>query len=62
MTHDGAERDGYVLGRNPQEYERLRARRGAGTGATERLLDEVGPRARAPAAWTPAAARGRRCG
>ena len=49
-----------MLGHSPQEYQRLRAQARSWSRATERLLDEVGL-APGAAAWTPGAARARRC-
>ena len=42
MTTTALERDGYVLGRNAEEYERLRAQARSWNRATGRLLDELG--------------------
>ena len=64
MSTAEAERpqDGYALGRTPQEYERLRAQARVWESATGRLFDQVALAAGRDAAWTPAAARARRCG
>ena len=55
-------RAAYALGHTPEEYERLRLQARMWETATARLLEQLGVRLWAPAAWMPAAGPARRCG